>query len=199
MVEEYLRINGMRDGTPNSTDWWDDVADKWKERGLSRDRPNEYKAMADRIQRGPVLEVGCGFGDFCKYIPRRIDYMGIDVSGKMIEECRKRWVYRLFVQKDVITMNPFAYKFEHTVCAQTLEHFTPDNFKHIMDVFKDMTRKSLLFSVPRGKPSVADYNADGHIIGWENESELIREFSVWGSVTIIDGPENHITGEVVYG
>lgn len=184
----------------NSTNWWDAAANKWIERGLDRDRPLEYQTAIDHIVRGPILEVGFGFGTLCKYLRRGINYMGFDVSAKMVEVAREKWPYRIFVQQDILDLDVQQYSkvFEHSICMQTLEHFEDLEFRTVMGILKLVTKRSLIFSVPKGIPGEREFCADGHVIGWENEHDLSEAFSKWGKVVIMKGEANHICGELIY-
>jgi SAM-dependent methyltransferase len=184
----------------NSPEWWDMHAKRWEELGTDRDRPEEYQLLIRQMKRGPLLEVGPGFGSFCKHLPRRFDYVGWDISEEMVAMCRKRFPYRLFVQMDFLQINEFAFEksFEHVVALQTLEHFTRAHFNLAMLIIQKICRKSLLFSVPKGVPTEAIRQADGHLIGWKDDEAVYNDFSRFGRTRILYNKKRHIAGEVSY-
>ncbi len=51
-----------------------------------------------------VLDVGCGFGDLCLYLPKDLEYMGVDGVEWIAEEAARRYPHHEFVHgeaKDV--------------------------------------------------------------------------------------------------
>jgi len=63
---------------------------------------NDYKSVGEEAaisafeelsydKQDKLLDYGCGFGRFFPYFSCKTDYYGIDISGAMIEECRKNF------------------------------------------------------------------------------------------------------------
>jgi len=185
----------------NSPSWWDSMAGRYEARGDLRERPDEYTTASQVIDDGPVLEVGCAFGQFADYLPPEIDYMGMDVSAELIKRAREKHPERIFVCGNATKMGAHQWGkgFKHTCIFQVLEHFNWDDFHKLMQTLKKMTRTSLIFSVPKGIPSKADAIADGHLIGWEDEADLADCFKQHGrGISFLPCDDNHIMGQLFY-
>ena len=185
----------------NSEQWWDEVSLKYEECGDLRERPEEYTTFGNLVSyKAKVLEIGSAYGMFSRYIPVDCEYTGWDISMKLINKAYELNPHT-YVRKDIALYSPCAedaQKFDYTVCFQTLEHFNKAIFVNVMHKIKFLTKKELLFSVPKGKPSAERMKAEGHLIGWDDEKELIADFVKFGKVTIIEGDETHICGVVNY-
>lgn len=185
----------------NSPTWWNEMAEQYEARGDLRERPCEYTNAASLIASGPVLEVGCAFGQFSDYLPEDIHYLGMDVSSELVRRARKRHPNRAFVCANATGMaaHQWGKAFAHTCAFQMLEHFNWEDFDTLMKALERVTRDSLVFSVPRGLPTLADAKADGHLIGWEDEYELSKCFRKYGkTIVFIDCDDNHIMGQLFY-
>jgi len=185
----------------NSAEWWNSMASRYEARGDLRERPDEYTTAASLIGDGPVLEVGCAFGQFSKYLKDRITYVGMDISSELIVRARKWHPQYVFVCANAARLGEHQWgkAFEHTCSFQMLEHFTWEAFDALMKNLKKVTRTSLIFSVPRGLPSAADAKADGHLIGWEDEADLATCFRRYGtSISFVPCDDNHIMGQLFY-
>src|SRR5437016_1266929 len=63
----------------------------WKTRGASHQRFRQFWAEID-FNNKTVLDIGCGFGEFGKFLIKRyknVDYTGIDITSEFIEEAKK--------------------------------------------------------------------------------------------------------------
>ena len=180
----------------NSEVWWDSIAEKWKDKGDKRQRPSEYSILANRITFGPVLEVGCGVGSFFPYVGAARNYMGLDISGKMILEARKSHPSGFFLKGDVLKLGTAQYTgaFEWVASLQTLEHFPQETFNALMEKFQKISRQGLLFSVP----SVPAYKHQGHVLSWLSVDDIQKDFGRYGEVEMIELPEEiqHFAGVV---
>lgn len=184
----------------NSAEWWNRMVPRYEERGDYRNRPSEFARSALHVF-GPVLEIGCAFGEFTKYLSVDTQYIGFDISQALIEKARARHPDRMFVRANVLKMGVAQWhKTFNTTCAfQVLEHFTKSNLAIVLNKIQSMTRHSLVFSVPRGLPSAGQKKHDGHLIGWIDEEDLAKDWSRWGSVEFHDGDPNHLCGSLVFG
>ena len=185
----------------NSAEWWNSMAGRYQERGDLRERPDEYAEAASHLVGGPVLELGCAFGQFSKYVPSDISYIGMDISSELIKRARKLHPDKLFVCANGAKLGSkqWGKAFAHVCCFQMLEHFTWEDFTALMQNVAGLAQVSLLFSVPRGLPSRADAKADGHLIGWRDEEDLEKCFKQFGeSVEFMPCAANHLMGQLYY-
>jgi cyclopropane-fatty-acyl-phospholipid synthase len=87
----------------------------------------KHKFIADSLhitQGSKVLDMACGWGPFTKYVTlwRRADCLGLTLSGRQAEACRKNGL-NVFV-KDCRYVQPDDFgKFDAITCIGGLEHF----------------------------------------------------------------------------
>ena len=179
----------------NSAEWWDNIVDQYEQRNDRRDRAGEYREVA-RFVTGPVIEVGSAFGAFTRYLPPKTQYLGIDISGRLVRAARKAEEKYPFLHADFLTMelSPFKQAFDCAVSLQVLEHFEVDDFKEIISRFKLVARKRLIFSVPRGMPTEDSRRGDGHVNGWRDEADLATALDSFGKVKWFKGEPHHLCG-----
>jgi 2-polyprenyl-3-methyl-5-hydroxy-6-metoxy-1,4-benzoquinol methylase len=100
---------------------FDAYAPAWHERMRHHVYAMRYRAverMVVRHQPASVIDVGCGTGDYCQlFAPDKVRYLGVDISEKMIAECR-----RLFP----------AYDFRVTTSGLT--DVAPQSFDLVLDI-----------------------------------------------------------------
>jgi SAM-dependent methyltransferase len=75
------------------------------------DAARRYRVMLDILDRRPVparpvvLDIGCGAGhllEFARSQGRDIGYLGIDLSARFVELCRRKFPGETFLQLDVL-------------------------------------------------------------------------------------------------
>jgi len=89
-----------------------------------RDKKQQYMrfcilAEIGNLNNHSVLDVGCGFGDFCDFLEKRklkIQYSGYDISSKFIEIARKRHPDKIFKVKDILKEN-LRNKFDYVISS----------------------------------------------------------------------------------
>jgi len=179
-------------GEVNSPAWWDMKGRKYVEKNDLRDRPGEFEIAAEWCI-GPVLEIGPALGEFAKYLPDYMHYVGVDCSDYLVEEARRRHGTRVFVRGSVLKLGDhWAKAFGTTVAFQVLEHFDRKDFEEALRRMVMVTRKRLLLSVPRGMPSPSARRDDGHLIGWRDDEEFAKDIGRFGEVQTFGGADNHI-------
>lgn len=85
-LKAYWDRNAEKYGdTPRALDWGSWESQRMRFEVLSRILPDGYS--------GSVLDVGCGLGDLYGYLTGRweIQYLGIDISEKMLEIAKKKY------------------------------------------------------------------------------------------------------------
>lgn len=167
-------------------DWWEDIAEKWAQMEENRDRPEEFNALMAKVDltgNPSFLEVGCGFGDFIPYVPEKSYYIGIDIGDGMIKRAHERYPHRKFYACDFTESwrEPLLPRFDYGACFQTLEHFDDETLVKVMDKFKHLVNRALLFSVPN-EPKTAHLD---HRQEWLTEEALISCFEKWGRVELV--------------
>lgn len=176
----------------NSPEWCDMKAIGYINAGDFRDHVKEFTEAAKLI-KGPVMEIGSAFGELVNHLAPGVRYVGLDISPRSVTVARERHPEHIFVLGNILK---FGHKWRNTfetICAfQILEHFP--SVATVIEKLKEVARSRIIFSVPRGLPSGSAKKHDGHLIGWEDEEALIKDFSRFGNVSIWKGQDNHICG-----
>jgi 2-polyprenyl-3-methyl-5-hydroxy-6-metoxy-1,4-benzoquinol methylase len=127
MPQGELRQKRSLAGGSMATIWNDDSGD-WRGLESSVQRPR-YQAMAQIIERfhpdGRVLDIGCGEAVLWDYLPRKIEYFGIERSGKAAESARRRCVRDCVVQTTAEQFDPSARQWDSIVFNEML-YYCPD-------------------------------------------------------------------------
>ena len=85
------------------------------------------KKLSDRLPKTfNILEVGCNFGDFYKYLNeinfKTDSYIGVDFSSRMIEDAKNNFPNAEWICKDCYSL-PFPdNSFDIVIAMQMLEH-----------------------------------------------------------------------------
>jgi len=181
--------------TPVNTEpWWNEKGQKYLSKTDDRKRPDEFKALAAECV-GPVLELGSAFGSFVEYLPKRTHYTGVEISGDMVAEARRRYPKRTFLHADIReAVNIFHGGFKTAVALQVLEHFYHP--EEIVAMLKKVAVDCLVFSVPREGFKPCHFRNDGHIAWWADEADIKKSFGQFGKIRFVPGAKNHICGVI---
>jgi SAM-dependent methyltransferase len=142
----------------------------WKGRGAAHQRFRQFWAEID-FNNKSVLDVGCGFGEFGKFLVKRyknVSYTGIDIVPEFINEAKKNLPDLNFDVCDYLT-NPTSQKYDVVIASGILNSNVENNLEYrkkaISTLFK-MTGKVLAFNmlgmypIPKNDPSINTWYAD---------------------------------------
>src|SRR5919112_3353424 len=114
---------GRRNGDPERAGTYDAFEDIFRgPEHFTRDRQRRYLGLLG--DREPVLDIGCGRGEFLDLLRERgLDYAGIDPDPDMVRRCRAKGHERV----EVADANSYLDKREDDslgaiFCAQVIEH-----------------------------------------------------------------------------
>ncbi len=91
-----------------------------------------------------ICDFGCGFGDLYLYLTERftnIDYVGIDLSVKLIEEAKRRYPQAAFEVRDILE-NPLKKKFDYMLASGTLSFKLKNHEKYVEKILTAMIKAS---------------------------------------------------------
>lgn len=91
------------------------------------------------INNSTVLDVGCGFGDFCGFFEKKklnVKYYGVDINQDFINIAKNRYPNGNFELRD-IEKNPFKKKFDWVFGAGI---FTLASLKNVEPIIKEQFR-----------------------------------------------------------
>lgn len=133
---------------------FDSYARTWHERLTSHVYAMRYRAVARMLEHqdiGSVLDVGCGTGDFAQlFDPARTRYLGIDISEKMIAECRRLFPSHEFKVADGDAIHAAEESVDLVLSIGVLEYL-PDPVSHLKELAR-VTRPGgiIIVTVPNG-------------------------------------------------
>lgn len=95
-----------------------------------------------------ICDLGCGFGDLYSYLIERfknVDYLGIDLSEKLIHEARIRYPEAFFKVNDILK-SPLKKRFDYVLSSGALS-FKVDNHekyvKRMLEAMMTISRKGV--------------------------------------------------------
>lgn len=138
----------LHEGTPAWAEWvkdyyrevesydWVDVADHFRgpEAFFHRNRARAVRHLIrEHVQRGPILDAGCGTGLNLRSLPE--GSTGLDINPRNIAVIRTRLPRHEAVLGDIEAM-PFADgTFQAVLCTEVLEH-VPDPHRALAEIYR---------------------------------------------------------------
>ena len=115
LMDHYRSTFGKHGATPEGVDW-----------GPERDVLLRHHIMLNLVLQDPMtkqdkftlLDVGCGFGGFLKYLLSErisVDYTGIDVVVEMVDFAKTEFNTAKFVSDDIFSFEP-SKRFDYVTC-----------------------------------------------------------------------------------
>jgi cyclopropane fatty-acyl-phospholipid synthase-like methyltransferase len=98
-------------------------------KAIIRDYIRPYEGMK-------VLDIGCGTGFILDYLPKQIDYTGIDYSAEYISYARKKYGGKgMFIQGDVsdVAQTPIG-QFNEIIAIGLLHHLPDDKADDVLSL-----------------------------------------------------------------
>ena len=173
-----------------SNKWYDNIAKRFLKKGERRDRPKEFEAAA-KFCKGKIIEFGCMFGEFTKYLPEDATYLGVDISTTAVAEAMRSFPGRDFIVDDLRT---WAAEGDTVVAMQVIEHFETAEIAGILSKIAPRC----VFSVPRKALTKIDRIESQHLVGYEDDAAFSEAFRPWGTVEYFEGVADHICGVITW-
>ena len=95
------------------------------------------KRISDAKEGARLLDMGSGLGDFIKYKPVQVRYIGIDISEENIKKAKKRYPEEDSRVMDATNTIFEDNSFDYIVCIEMIEHLTIDELR---DLLQEMRR-----------------------------------------------------------
>ena len=134
----------------------------WKGRGAAHQRFRQFWAQID-FNNKSVLDVGCGFGEFGKFLVKRyknVSYKGCDIVPEFINEARKNLANLDFEVRDYLK-NPSPRKFDVVIASGILNSNVSDNMayrKEAISVMFAHTKEVFAFNMLGSHPAPENYS-----------------------------------------
>lgn len=189
IAEYYNKVFDQYGNTPKGLAWDNQL-------NLNK----RYEIMYDlikyprlRIPKTTLLDFGCGYGGFFKWIlehEKNIEYTGVDINGSSIEKAKELHPSCDFFKKDILDLDDFnsLQNFDYIICNGTftvkdsLTQEEMNQFTHLaLKKLWDKTNKGIAFNV---MSKIVDWERDDlyHMsmdeIGWFLKNNLSRNFII---------------------
>jgi cyclopropane fatty-acyl-phospholipid synthase-like methyltransferase len=120
----------------------------------------QYVAGAERLRKKifsesikissgmKVLDVGCGTGDLIKYLPKDINYVGIDISPEYIDFARSRFgaeKNKEFICADVNELSSNYRNFDTIIAIGLLHHLNDSEVEKLLTNIRECLAPSGIF------------------------------------------------------
>ena len=116
---------------------FDTYASGWHQRMANHVYAMRYRAverMIGRLHVSSVIDVGCGTGDYVQlFDPARVRYLGVDISEKMIAECRRLFPGHRFAVADGDSIDEPDSSVDLVLSIGVLEYL-PDPVNHLREL-----------------------------------------------------------------
>ena len=139
-------INDLLDYNPK--EYWDNRAASWQNQASSYASDYDKKIVNQTINSlkpQTVLDVGCGNGQWSSLMPE--DYMGIDISSKMVDIARKNYPARRFENvklEDLPTKYQRGEKFDLAFCHTVFLHIKEKDVQKAVTALKKFAKKAII-------------------------------------------------------
>ena len=106
------------------------------------------KFIKKDILNSSIIDVGCGFGEYYKYLkinnklPKK--YIGIDCEETMVSTCKKRLPYQEFIQQDILTND--LINADYYVCSGALNILNHNDFFLFIEKCFNASSKGFIFN-----------------------------------------------------
>lgn len=104
----------------------------------------DYKKFLPKSKDAVILDIGCGTGDFLRYLKSKgyLNASGVDVSGEMVEYCRKIGLSNVELVSDLITyLMKNSGKFDAIVLNDVIEHLKKEEIVDTMAAVRASLKK----------------------------------------------------------
>lgn len=148
----------------------------WKTRGAAHQRFRVFWKYVD-FNGKSVLDVGCGFGEFGKFLLKRyegVKYAGVDINPNFIENAKKLVPGGRFEVRDYLK-NKIEGKYDIVAASGILNSNTNDNLGYRKKAIKKLfglTDNILIFNMLGGHP--APSNKKGSNIWYADSIEILE-------------------------
>lgn len=149
----------------------------WKGKGAAHQRFRQFWAEIDFSNKS-VLDIGCGFGEFAKFLDKRyenVTYTGVDIVPEFIVEAKKNFPHHTFHTLDFFN-EPLDENFDVIIASGVLNSNVFDNMEYRKKAIKVMfehTKGVLAFNTLGSYPQPEN---DGESNVWYSDSLEILKY-----------------------
>ena len=122
-------------------EWWTKNVDKYYGE-LDKMGLVEIKNVLKKLPHKSVIDIGCGIGQWNNALDCK-EYLGIDISSKLIKEARKRYPGREFKVSSLENFET-AKRFDLAFCYTVFEHIHEEDMPNAIKSLKKIARKAII-------------------------------------------------------
>jgi SAM-dependent methyltransferase len=155
--------------------------------GNAESQQLRFKVLADiaNLTGKSICDLGCGFGDLYPYLKKRygqVDYLGIDLSGKLIEEAKRRYPDISLEARDILT-DPPENKFDYVLASGTLSFKVKNHETYVKKMIKTMFDMSCEGTAVNFLSSYVDYKLPKNFhFSPEKAFQMARELTTFVTI-----------------
>lgn len=141
--EKYIKkINSLMNYDPK--EFWENFAEKWNiaSKRLYDTRDWEFiEPWVKEINPKSVIDLGCGNGQWSEHFEQ--DYLGVDISEKLIKEAKKRYPDKEFMASKLEDLK-IDKKYDLAFCYTLFEHIKEEDMPQAIEALKKVSKKAIL-------------------------------------------------------
>ena len=133
----------------------------WKDKKTQHLRFDVLAGIAD-LSGCSICDLGCGFGDLYTYLLKKfkkVNYLGIDLSGKLIEEAKIHYPDAVFMTRDILK-DPLKKKVDYILSSGALSFKIKNHGNYVWRMFEAMMAMSLKGVAVNFLSSYVDYKLE---------------------------------------
>jgi SAM-dependent methyltransferase len=144
---------------------WNNVAEKYNELNYNSLNPLVEFFCRDLPKNASILDIGSGTGiPFAKlFVERGFDYLGIDISSKIIKIARKNVPLANFKEMSMTDLN-FDKYFDGIFSSYSMLLVSPELLKEVAQRVVNSLKQKGLFYISLNEPPVKDADLDTNVI-----------------------------------
>lgn len=141
----------------------------------------------NNLAKRSLLDVGCGRGDFYKYLKKRrwpVKYTGVDLLPEFIAKARKLYPEAKFIEKDFLQWQA-SNQYDYVIASGLLSVKLPDNKKYLQESVRKMLKLArrgaafnFLTTFRKEKFKRWHYYDPGEVLDWCVSLKTVKRLSL---------------------
>jgi len=128
-------------------DYWEKRANSWEAAlGDNNYEPKDVETVVKKLKEmkpKSIIDVGCGNGNWAKIFEKElgVDYLGVDISSKMIKHAKKRCPKLNFKTLDIRDLGKFSQKFDVAFMYTCMLHVPEEDMQKVADNLRKIAKR----------------------------------------------------------
>jgi cyclopropane fatty-acyl-phospholipid synthase-like methyltransferase len=167
--------------------------------GANRSRKQLIEKFVRPKKDALILDIGCGTGAILDFLPKEVNYVGIDVSEQYIKEAERRYCDRrarfTSIRVGEINLDKDAGKFDVVMANGVLHHLDNQEAEKLLFLAHEHLRIGGVF-VSLDPVYVPDQSRLARMVVSHDRGDWVRD--VRGYAKIIDAQFSNYETEIIY-